>query len=52
VAARARVVEAPDEAGLARRLVAAKYEGWRAGLPLKAWVVNAVPVAIEPVAGD
>jgi deazaflavin-dependent oxidoreductase (nitroreductase family) len=40
----------PPEADLARRLVAAKFEPWREGLPLSAWVRAARPVAIEPIA--
>ncbi|MFN8533263.1 MAG: nitroreductase family deazaflavin-dependent oxidoreductase [Dehalococcoidia bacterium] len=45
--ASARVVEAAAEAERARRLVAAKYEGWAEGMPFKPWVVSAVPVAVD-----
>jgi deazaflavin-dependent oxidoreductase (nitroreductase family) len=45
--ARARVVTDPDEDGRARRLLAAKYQGWREGAPLSGWARSALPVAIE-----
>ena len=47
VAARAREVNAPDEDGLARRLLDEKYMGWRTGKRLSSWARNALPVAIE-----
>lgn len=45
-AARARVVapDTPDDT-LARHLLCAKYQGWRAGQPLSAWGRTALPVA-------
>jgi deazaflavin-dependent oxidoreductase (nitroreductase family) len=46
--ARARVVTDPDEDGSARRLLAAKYQGWREGAPLSRWARTALPVAVEP----
>lgn len=42
----ARVVDAPEDRRV-RELIAAKYEGWRPGEDLSAWVVEALPVAIE-----
>jgi deazaflavin-dependent oxidoreductase (nitroreductase family) len=36
----------PDDA-LARRLLAAKYEGWVEGRPLSAWARLSLPVAID-----
>jgi deazaflavin-dependent oxidoreductase (nitroreductase family) len=47
VAAKARVVTAPEEDALARRLLDQKYMGWKAGKPLSSWARNAVPVKIE-----
>lgn len=48
----ARVVRDPEEDRLARRLLAAKYQGWREGQPLSTWARTALPVAIEfPVEG-
>lgn len=48
----ARVVEDPAEEALARRLLAAKYQGWRAGRPMSEWAQTALPVAIDvPAAG-
>ncbi len=43
----ARVVRDPDEDALARRLLAAKYQGWREVQPLSSWARTALPVAIE-----
>ena len=45
--ARARVVEDPEEEALARRLLAAKYQGWREGRAMSEWAQTALPVAIE-----
>ena len=42
-----RVVDDPAEDALARRLLAAKYQGWHEGRPLSAWARTALPVAIE-----
>jgi deazaflavin-dependent oxidoreductase (nitroreductase family) len=44
---RARVVEDPDEESNARRLLAAKYQGWREGAPLSSWARTALPVAVD-----
>lgn len=49
--ARAWVVDDADEEGTARRLLAAKYQGWQEGRPLSSWATTALPVAVEPVAG-
>jgi deazaflavin-dependent oxidoreductase (nitroreductase family) len=47
-AGEARALEREEsEDGLARRLIAAKYEGWREGEPLPEWVVDAVAVAVS-----
>jgi deazaflavin-dependent oxidoreductase (nitroreductase family) len=46
--ARARVVVDPEEDASARRLLAAKYQGWREGRPLSNWASTALPVAVEP----
>jgi len=47
VAARAREVIALDEDALARRLLDAKYMGWKTGKRLSSWARNALPVAID-----
>jgi deazaflavin-dependent oxidoreductase (nitroreductase family) len=44
--ARVLAPEEPED-GLARRLVATKYEGWREGEPLPEWVRDALPVAVD-----
>lgn len=44
---RARVLEDGEREVLARRLVAAKYQGWREGAPLSAWAAGSLPVEIE-----
>lgn len=44
----ARVVDDPGEEASARRLLAAKYQGWREGAPLSTWARTALVVAIEP----
>ena len=46
--ARARVVDDPHEEATARRLLAAKYQGWREGASLSTWARTALVVAIEP----
>lgn len=43
----ARVVSDPDEDGLARRLLATKYQGWREGRAMSGWARTALPVAID-----
>jgi deazaflavin-dependent oxidoreductase (nitroreductase family) len=47
LAGMARVVEDPDEDALARRMLAAKYQGWREGRPLSRWASTALPVAVD-----
>lgn len=47
VVARAREVTAPEEDALARRLLDAKYMGWKTGKRLSSWARNALPVAID-----
>jgi deazaflavin-dependent oxidoreductase (nitroreductase family) len=46
LAGTARVVAAPAEDALARRLLAAKYQGWREGRPLSDWARTALPVVV------
>lgn len=48
--ATARVVTDPAEDAVARRLLAAKYQGWSDGEPLSGWATTALPVAVEPAA--
>ena len=43
----ARIVSDAKEDALARPLLAAKYQGWRAGRPLSEWARTALPVALE-----
>lgn len=43
----ARVVSDSKEDGMARRLLAAKYYGWREDRPLNEWARTALPVAIK-----
>lgn len=47
---RARVVDEAAEGGLdavARRLLAAKYQGWHPGQPLSEWALTALPVETQ-----
>jgi deazaflavin-dependent oxidoreductase (nitroreductase family) len=44
---RARVVEDASEDAHARRLLAAKYEGWKEGRRLSGWARTSLPVAID-----
>jgi deazaflavin-dependent oxidoreductase (nitroreductase family) len=44
---RARIVDDPHEELMARRLLAAKYQGWRDGAPLSSWAGTALPVAVD-----
>ena len=44
----ARPVEGPAEQALARRLLAAKYQGWREGQTLSRWARTALPVTLRP----
>jgi deazaflavin-dependent oxidoreductase (nitroreductase family) len=46
-AARGRFVDDPDEDDAARRLLASKYQGWRAGRSLSSWARTALVVALE-----
>jgi deazaflavin-dependent oxidoreductase (nitroreductase family) len=46
-AATARIVTDPDEEGRARRLLAAKYQGWRDSQPLSDWAREALVVAVD-----
>ena len=46
-AGEARVVSEADEDAVARRLLAAKYQGWREGQPLSEWAQTALPVCVE-----
>jgi deazaflavin-dependent oxidoreductase (nitroreductase family) len=48
----AEVVEGSDEDGLARRLLATKYQGWSEGAPLSTWARESLPVRIRLVEGD
>lgn len=43
----AYVVTHPEEDALARRLLAAKYQGWREGALLSEWARTALPVVIR-----
>jgi deazaflavin-dependent oxidoreductase (nitroreductase family) len=45
--ATARVVTDPAEDALARRLLAAKYQGWQEGADMSGWARTALPVAID-----
>lgn len=47
----ARLVESADEDALARRLLAAKYQGWRPGKHLSAWARDSLPVAVDLATG-
>ena len=44
----ARVIEAEDREPEARRLVAAKYQGWTDGAPLSAWAAGSLPIEVVP----
>jgi deazaflavin-dependent oxidoreductase (nitroreductase family) len=45
--ARARFDMPADEEQAARRLLAAKYQGWREGKPLSSWAATALVVALD-----
>jgi deazaflavin-dependent oxidoreductase (nitroreductase family) len=47
IPARARVVVDPEEEAMARRLLVAKYQGWREGQPMSSWGRAALPVALD-----
>ena len=44
---RAAVIEGAADEPLCRRLLAAKYQGWREGRPLGSWARDSLPVAID-----
>lgn len=46
-AGRARLVKETEEDGFARRMLAAKYQGWREGRPFSEWARTALPVAVD-----
>jgi deazaflavin-dependent oxidoreductase (nitroreductase family) len=46
---RATEVDGAAEDGLARRLLAAKYQGWSEGRSLSAWARESLPVALDLV---
>jgi deazaflavin-dependent oxidoreductase (nitroreductase family) len=43
----ARWIEGEPDESLARRLLAAKYQGWREGRPLTAWARDSLPVRVD-----
>lgn len=47
---KARVIEGQQREPVARRLLAAKYQGWSEGLPLSGWAAGSLPVEIVPAA--
>jgi hypothetical protein len=49
---RATWIEGADDDPLARRLLAAKYQGWRKGAPLSQWARESLPVAVDLSAED
>ena len=51
-AGRAEVIEGTDEDALARRLLAAKYQGWTDGAPLSSWARRSLPVRIRLAATE
>jgi deazaflavin-dependent oxidoreductase (nitroreductase family) len=48
----AEVVEGTDEDASARRLLAAKYQGWTDGAPLSRWARESLPVRIRLASSD
>ena len=44
----ARVISGEPGETVARRLLAAKYQGWTDGAPLSAWAAGSLPVEIVP----
>ena len=48
VAGTARIIEGELEEMVARRLLAAKYQGWVDGAPLSGWAAGSLPVEIVP----
>jgi deazaflavin-dependent oxidoreductase (nitroreductase family) len=51
-AATARIVTESEEDALVRRMLAAKYQGWREGTRMSEWARTALPVAIDFPDGD
>ena len=45
--ATARLVDDPAEDATARRLLAAKYQGWQEGEPMSGWARTALAVALD-----
>ena len=45
-------IEGGPEDGLARRLLAAKYQGWVEGASLSPWARDSLPVAVEVRVSD
>ena len=43
----ARVIEGETDDPLARRLLAAKYQGWSEGQPLSGWARESLPIAMD-----
>jgi deazaflavin-dependent oxidoreductase (nitroreductase family) len=46
-AGRGRILEGGNEELRARRLVAARYQGWREGKPFSSWARESLPVAVD-----
>ena len=46
LAGTARPIEGEEREGLARQLVAAKYQGWSEGRPMSAWAAGSLPVEV------
>ena len=44
---RARFLDQPEEDARARRLLAAKYQGWAEGKRLSGWARTSLPVAVD-----
>ncbi len=44
----ARVIEGEPTEMVARRLLAAKYQGWTDGKPLSSWAASSLPVEVLP----
>jgi hypothetical protein len=44
----ARIIEGEPMEMVARRLLAAKYQGWTDGKPLSSWAAGALPVEVLP----
>lgn len=43
----ARLIDDPDEDAKARRMLAAKYQGWTPGKRLSSWARNSLAVAVD-----